>query len=211
MSIGVKLDFSDLEKVAKAIDFDVVKKSVKRALMRSRPTLQKAALEQVQTEVNIKSSEWKSKFTKMVSHLKGSAIDQLDVQLLINNRPTNLIDFKVGKKQPMAQKGIPVRSRRNLKFRYAKGKPSRVVDSRLFIARGRSGKPQVYRRKSDAKSTGQGVERSASPIIKQSGPIAWVHFKDAAFTAPIYAKVGMRLQKEFVEAYYWAWWVKNAR
>lgn len=150
----------DIDRVVEFLDefktkalISAARKSMNRTVMMLRTRANRLARE----ERKLKSSELNKDFFK-VKKAYGNNLGALQASLQISGRPMSLIRFVVGPKQPIPQQGIPVRSRKNLKVEVKPGR--RVALSTAFIARGRGGNLQVFRRQTKA----------SFPIMKQSVP-----------------------------------------
>ena len=149
---------------------------------------------------NIKLKEFKDKFSRLKVDLRSNDINKIKATLLISDRPTSLIKFVMGSKQPRKQKGIKVKRRKDIKTRYVKGGKITKVRG-AFIARGKNNNVQVFRRNPNTKTIRTAAGRTNPHIIKQSGPVIWVRFLRDDFRRPIETEVAIKFQKEFMRAY----------
>lgn len=98
-----------------------------------------------------------------------------------SDKPISLIHFVVGKKEPRPQKGIPIRRRRLLNVRISQ---KRAALAKAFIAKGRGGAVQVFRR------------GMAGKLIKQSVPSINVVFNRPAIRSRMMGIALKRYVKE---------------
>lgn len=91
----------------------------------------------------IKKKELKKFLRKQPTREK--RMENMVTEVRMSGRKIPLVFFVVGKKEPRKQSGIGVRKRRKIKIEVRKGK--RITLKRAFIAKGRRGKNQVFRRR----------------------------------------------------------------
>jgi len=88
---------------------------------------------------------------------QGNSLTALEAKFEISSKPVSLINYVVGKRSPQSTAGIKVSKRKSVKVEIVPGVKTTLLSA--FIANGRGGNTQVFRRRGKA----------SLPIVKQSG------------------------------------------
>ena len=131
--------------------------AARRALVRTRPTGTRAIIEEIKTQRNLRSSRIREALT-IQNNLKGKILEHLNITFTVNDRRFGLIEYVKGRKVARSQLGKAVDKRPKLKFEIVPGKT--LVSNDAFIAKGKGGNFQVFRRR----------KTSSLPITKQVEP-----------------------------------------
>lgn len=162
--------------------------ATRKSMNRAVASLRTHANRKVREHRKLKASEINSKFFRMTK-ARGSRLDQLEASLEISGKPVSLIRFVVGKKEGRSQKGIPVRKRKPVVVEVRPGR--RVKLKGAFIAQGRGGNNQVFRRRT----------KKRFPIVKQSVPSLAKLFEKPSFRNPLEKFAEAKLGSEFARTF----------
>lgn len=172
-----------------------VTKSVRRAINRTLPTYNRDAKNLIKKAIKLPK---KYSITKIMSRKKytgGSDIEKMHGTITVKSSAISLIHFVKGRKTPPKQKGVRVSNRKNLKYGIKPGQTS--VAKGAFIARGRNGNTQVFRRMGGTKSSGSGVNRTNKAVRKIGGPNPAKLLADSNRIRRIQKRAKLKFKKEY--------------
>jgi len=163
--LDIKLDdnFLDVAAAFEELNTNQLVSATRRALNRTLLTLRKTSIEEITKRVKIKPKSLRDRYI-MLQKAGGGALNSLEAALVFSGEPVPLLEFVKGSKQPIEQKGIPVKRRKKLRAEITPGK--RFVVKGAFIQRVRS--LQVFKRKDSGGFHKQGT-RSIAFIITERG------------------------------------------
>lgn len=185
----VEIDIGDLLKAQNQLrDFfdrtqqKTVVKAARRALLRTTPTGTRAIIEEIKTQRNLRASRIREAI-EIQKNLKGKIMEHLNITFTVNDRRFGLIEYVKGRKVARSQIGKAVAKRPKLKFEITPGKT--LVSNDMFIAKGRGGNFQVFRRR----TTG------SLPITKQVEPA----IANVLGNKEVSSKIVVALQERYLE------------
>lgn len=141
LKINIEHNFHDLTKMMNEISHDNIvggtKRAMNDALRRSRVVVGK----EIMKEIALSSSKVKARIN--IYKARGSSLDAIEGALGFSDMPISMLNFVVGNKSNIKQKGLKVKQRRKLKVRLKPGKTIKLKGA--FIQKVKS--QQVFRRK----------------------------------------------------------------
>jgi hypothetical protein len=157
--MGLKMEISsNFLDVAQAFSSELSTREIvsaaKRAINKSLVTMRKESLGMITEKVKVKPSELRKRFIEL--ERAGSHGSELEGALAFSKEPLHLLRFVKGSKDPIEQKGIPVKRRRKLRVEIAPGQ--RILLKHAFIQTANS--PQVFKRGAGGK-----LKRQSAPSI----------------------------------------------
>ncbi len=194
MSLNLSLE-SNLKKITITLDKIRTKAMVTAARQGLNKTLSKMntlSANAVKQRRNLKVGIIKRKFFTQIK-AKGSTLDRLEASLIVSAKPISAITYIVGKREPRSQKGITIRKRKKVKVRIRPGKTTILPNA--FLAKGKSGNTQIFRRKKRGKGS------TSLPIKKLSSPALSTLFDDKKFRTPLERASARIMVKEFNRAF----------
>lgn len=188
--IDIQLDH-DIEQ-ARFYLTDLKKKALvaatRQAMNKSTTALQTFMNRKVRERRKLKAGLIKRKYFKL-KKATGRQLRAMKAGVSVSNKPVSLIHFVRGGKNPTSQKGVPVNRRRKVRVEVTPGR--KVTLQSAFIAQGKNGNMQVFRRR----------HKSRYPLVKQSTPALTKLFNDAGLVRDTRSFAGWRFQKEFTTAF----------
>lgn len=147
MSLKVNIDhnFHDLAQMMDELGNKDIGSSARTAINKALTRGVSVVVKQLRKDINLKSTGTKKRIK--VIKAKGSQMHRMEGVMIFSGTPIQLLEFVVGNKSPIKQKGIKVRKRRKLKVRFKPGKTIHVKGG--FIQDVRS--KQVFRRRSQGR------------------------------------------------------------
>lgn len=143
MSLKINIDhnFHDLKEMMNDLGNKDIAASARGAINRAMVRGRKVVIKQLRQDIRLKSGAIKKRIT--INKAKSSSMHNMVGEMVFSGIPISMMEFVVGKKSTISQKGIKVRKRRKLKVRIAPGKSFTVKSG--FIQKMKS--TQVFRRK----------------------------------------------------------------
>lgn len=197
--IDLKVELNNFEKLSlhysRAIP-DLVARGVATGIRRTLPKMKKRVVTMMRRRIKLPPGSQK-KIISQFAVTRGNDIDKMFGQVRVSSSSINLIHFVKGGKRVRKQKGVKVAARKPLKTEIVRGRQN--AQKGAFIAKGKNGNLQVFRRMGNTKSYGRGVDRTNKAVRKVAGPNP-AKLVDARFRFKT-VSAGMRvLQKEYHKA-----------
>ena len=143
MNISLDSNLEGLDAFLKSYPKEVAK-ATKRSMARMVTSMTKESRNSIKSGHYKTSNREINERTRKIKRLKGPVFNRLEAGLAYSDKPLDLIKFVKGKKSPRKQKGIKVSRRRPIKAEVRPGNVSTL--RRTFIAKGRGGNFQAFRR-----------------------------------------------------------------
>ncbi len=151
----IEVDLDRVKVFLTDIRFKALTNATRSAMNRSANVLRTRTNLEIRKHLKLKAGVINKKHL-LVKKARGSRLESMESSLSISGKRLSLIDFVVGNKSPRPQKGIAVKRRKLLRVEVKPGRRSTL--KKAFIAKGRGGKNQVFRRRTSKNN----------PIVKQS-------------------------------------------
>ena len=155
LNIQIETNLKEVDVFLTGLKEKALVKSTRRSLNRTLSQFQTQLNRKIRQRRKLKASEIKRRFLRL-EKAKGNMLRTMNAELAVSGDPVGLIRFVIGKKEPKSQAGIPVNKRKPITVQIRPGKRTKL--EHVFIAKGKGGKNQVFRRKTT----------KSFPIVKQS-------------------------------------------
>lgn len=146
LKINIEQNFHDLTKMMDEIAHVQILAGTKRAMDNALRRGRVITIKEMRKEINLPSSKIKARIT--IYKARGASLNGVEGALGFSEKAIPMLDFVVGKKSNIKQKGIKVKKRRKLKVKIKPGKTIRLKGA--FIQNVKS--QQVFRRKGQGPS-----------------------------------------------------------
>lgn len=180
----IEVDLDQVKVFLNEVKTRALVRATRKSMNRSLSALQTRANKKAREHRKLKAREIKKDFFNL-KKAKGNHLHRIEAELGVSGRPMSLLRFVVGQKEPRRQKGIPMRSRRKVQVEVRPGRKVKLDSA--FIAKGKGGKNQVFRRRT----------KSRAPIVKQSVPALSTLFARKKIETPLRLFARRHFLKEF--------------
>lgn len=185
---SISLDLNAIDQFLTEFKSKAVVNAARKSMNRSISSVRTRINKDLRKERKLKAGVINRRYLN-VKKAKGRFLADLEASVGVARDPVSLIHFVVGQKEPRNQKGIAVGKRKPLTVEVVPGR--RIKLRSAFIAKGRGGKNQVFRRRS----------KERYPIMKQSTAGLSVIAQRDKFRLPIEKFAREKWQSEFARTF----------
>lgn len=164
IDIDISSNFLDVADAIEFIKGDVLEKASRHAINRTLLSLRKESISRIQEKAKIKSTALRERHIALTK-ASGAFPGGMHGIISFNTNPVPLLEFVRGSKEPVKQKGIPVRKRRALRVEIVPGKVFAVKSA--FIQRVMT--KQVFKRVPKGEDFKKQGTRSVGFIVMERG------------------------------------------
>lgn len=133
----------DLEHFLNQFKTKDVVQAGRRAINRTVVGVRQKSLNEIRKGFNIKERDLRKRMD--MQKAQGNSLGKMEGSVGYSEKPIDMMSFVKGSKDPIKQKGIPVKKRRKLKVEIRKGQPKTL--KKAFIQKSKTGGSQVFKSK----------------------------------------------------------------
>lgn len=165
MSLDIRIDFdsSIAEELLGRLSYKQIAKITQRSMNTTIVSLRQKAIDETRKKVKVREGVLRKKYT-WIERARGNNLHGMEAVLNFSSHPLPLLEFVKGSKNVIAQKGIPIKKRRKLKFEITPGKVFKQAGA--FIQRGPKSK-QVFKRTDAGRFKKQGTPSIGEIVVER--------------------------------------------
>lgn len=162
LRISIDSNFEALGKAFEELGASQIISASRRAMNRTLLTLRKTSIGLITERIRIKPKELRSKYI-WLERARGGNFLSLEAAIVFSGMSIPLLEFVRGSREPIQQKGIPVKRRKKTRAEITPGK--RFVVKKGFVQRVQT--LQVFKRRKSGEFYKQSVGSVAKLIIER--------------------------------------------